>query len=103
MGSLINFNEQLDSIFFGFYTILMSLITEVKLENIRVVSNLMRSEKMRSKIVALLLVLGNRASVTACGGSETETGEDFTPLTEETVDTEAAETELGQDIPEEIQ
>ncbi len=58
---------------------------------------------MRSKMVALFLVLGLAVSVTACGGSETETGEDSTPLTEETVDTEAAETESGQDIPEEIQ
>lgn len=49
---------------------------------------------MRSKIVTLFLVLGLAASVTACGGSETETGEDSTPLTED-VDTEAAETESG--------
>ncbi len=56
---------------------------------------------MRFKMVALLLVLGLAVSVTACGGSDkTETGEDSTPLTEETVETEAAETESGQDIPE---
>ncbi len=37
---------------------------------------------MRFKMVALFLVLGNRASITACGGSQdTETGEDSTRLT----------------------
>lgn len=36
---------------------------------------------MRFKMVALFLVLGNRASITACGGSDTETGEDSTLLT----------------------
>lgn len=65
---------------------------------------------MRILMVALFLVLGLVASVTACGGSDTETGEDSTPLTEETVDTETAETEeadeikeSGQDIPEETE
>ncbi len=65
---------------------------------------------MRSKMVALFLVLGLAASVTACGGSqETETGEDSTPLTEKTVDTEAGDIEeapetedKSQDISEDI-
>ncbi len=67
---------------------------------------------MRSQIVALFLVLGLGASITACAGSNnTESGEDSTIKTEEAAETEnsgqdipegAAETEeLGQDIPEE--
>ena len=37
---------------------------------------------MRILMAALFLVLGNRASITACGGSQdTETGEDSTRLT----------------------
>ena len=48
---------------------------------------------MRNKLIALFLVLGLAASVTACGGSpKTESGEDGTPLTED-VDTEAGEIE----------
>ncbi|MGB6296885.1 MAG: hypothetical protein WBF90_11950 [Rivularia sp. (in: cyanobacteria)] len=59
---------------------------------------------MRSKIVALFLVLGLAASVTACGGSQdTETGEDSTSLTEETVDTKGADIKSGEDIPESIE
>ncbi len=60
---------------------------------------------MRSKMFALFLVLGLAASITACGGSEnTETSEDSTPLTEETVDTEGGDIEEnGEDIPEETE
>ena len=90
----------------------MSSITEFKLgikklrvSKMCVVSNLMRSEKMSSKMIALCLVLGLAASITACVGSKnTESSEDGTPLTEETVDTEAADTGAGSetgDIPEE--
>ncbi|BAY84935.1 hypothetical protein NIES267_44330 [Calothrix parasitica NIES-267] len=66
---------------------------------------------MRSKLVALFLILGLAASTAACSASNnTETGEDSAPLTEETVDTEALETEeapetleSGQDIPEDLE
>jgi hypothetical protein len=62
-------------------------------------------------MVALFLVLRLAATVTACGASqETETGEDSTPLTEETVKTESGDIieqapdtlKSGQDIPEGI-
>ena len=69
---------------------------------------------MRSKLAALLLILGLAASITACAGSNNtdnpETGGDSAPSTEETVDTEAPLTEeapetieSGQDIPEDVE
>ncbi len=64
---------------------------------------------MRSKMIALFLTLGVAASIIACGSeTKTETGEDGIKKIEETVDTEAskvkdAETQLGQDIKEEVE
>ena len=63
---------------------------------------------MRFKMVALFLVLGLAASITACGGSEKTDIEDSTPKTEETLDEavegeEIPQTQSGSDIPEEIE
>lgn len=59
-----------------------------------VVSNSMRSEKIRFQMAALLLTLGLAASITACAGSQnTESNEDSAPTTEETLTEEIPETE----------
>jgi len=54
----------------------------------------MRSEKIRFKMAALLLMLGLAASITACAGSHnTESNEDSAPTTEKTLTEEIPETE----------